>query len=165
MGANTTINKAATVIPANFEGLRELSIQVDDIFVLREFGCRCGSTFGVVKGTPDTEELPFLDPLDFQCCACDVSVRFFDSSIHGYDGRLNGGASYELGDNLSASSCHHCGSEAAVLQCGLAYNSDFEKNDESELFAQAQEYFDSIDVNARCNECGSVRHIGAWELA
>jgi Zn finger protein HypA/HybF involved in hydrogenase expression len=163
---NTTVENAAAVVPANFDGLRELSIQVDDIFIVRQLGCRCGSNSGVVKGTPTgTDELPFLDPLDFECSDCGESVRFFDSSKHGYDGRLNGGASYEQGNMLSASSCDKCGSEAAVLECGLAYNTDFEEDDEPELLAQAQEYFDSIDVNVRCTQCDSARHIGAWELA
>jgi hypothetical protein len=162
---NSTLEKAATRVPANFDGLRELSIQVDDIFVVREFGCRCGSHSGIVKATPCVEGVPFLDPLEFECPDCGESVRFFDSSLHGYDGRLNGGASYEQGSNASALFCEKCGSETAVLQCGLVYNMDFEEDEEAELLTQAQEYFDSIDVNARCSQCSSVRHIGAWELS
>lgn len=162
---NSTLERAKSVLPSNFKGLRAHRVDVEGVFVTRILGCNCGSESGSVKATATEGELPYLDPVWFDCSGCDGSIMFFDSSRDGYNGRLNGGASYGQGDQPEATLCPACGSQEALLACGVAYNIDFEKEDQLDLLREAQDYFDAIDVNASCAQCSEVRHIGAWELA
>lgn len=162
---NSTIERAAAALPANLDGLRELSIKVESVFIYRALACSCGGD-GTVLATPSgNDELPFLDPISFSCTACGKSTVFFDSQRDGYDGRLNGGACYEQGTAPQIIPCESCSGSAMALECGLAYNTDFEEEGDIELLDQAPDLFDSIDVNVRCKNCGSVQHVGAWELA
>jgi hypothetical protein len=47
----------------------------------------------------------------------------------------------------------------------LVYNIDLESEFEPDVVNKAENYFDGIDINARCAACGEQRHIGSWELA
>lgn len=163
---NSTIAIARDKLPESFEGLRTISVKVDTVDVMRTLGCICRSNHGEIRATPTRDaQLPFLDPVIFVCTSCRTSVTFFDSSRDGYDGRLNGGASYDQGSNPEASVCLNCGHIPTTLSCDLAYNIDFEEEEQSERLSEAQNYFDAISISATCATCSHRRHIGDWETA
>jgi hypothetical protein len=161
---NSTLRRASANLPDNFAGLRTISTTADSISVSRELGCSCGSDTGTVIATSD-DASGYLDPVSFRCATCQQTTTFFDSQTDGYDGRLNGGSAYQQGRNPEPTTCSACGSVLAKLECGLAYNIDFEDDGQPELMDDAENYFDGIDISASCAECGERRHIGAWELA
>ena len=130
------------------------------LFVLAAEG---RDTFG--RRQAEAMALRFLDPLSYVCTNCGERLRFFDSARDGYDGLLNGGAAYMQGDAAEATACNKCGQSAAFLKCALAYNVDFEEEGDIDLLANAQDYFDSIDVSVTCSDCGTERHIGSWETS
>jgi len=162
---NSTIERARAHLPANFGELSSVSVGGEDVYVFRGLRCQCGNVPGVIGATSSEGDVPFLDPINFTCAKCGVSTVIFDSHRDGYDARLNGSGSYAQGTNPQPTSCEECGNEAAILLCGLSYNIDFEAEGDRDLLAHAEDYFDGIDIIARCNSCDAERHIGAWETA
>jgi hypothetical protein len=164
---NSTIAAARDRLPANFAGLRAILTTVEGIGVTHEFGCRCGGTTGIVRATPVDGESDYLDPVSFECATCGHLAAFFDSSRDGYEGLLNGGACYEQGADPQIVACSLCGNAATALTCELLYNTDFADEDEGqlELLANAQNYFDCINIQVRCPSCNVARPVGQWELA
>jgi hypothetical protein len=159
------MQRASANLPSNFDGLQAISVTVEDGYIARDLSCACGANWGAILATPSEGELQYLDPLSFECGQCGRVTKFFDSQTDGYDGRLNDGACYEQGSEATATSCTNCNSTAAKLNCGLTYNIDFAEDDQPELVADAENYFDSIDVIAHCAKCGKERHVGTWEVS
>ena len=167
-GASPQTARAAERQPSNFEGLKTEVIAVDELAVTRAIACACGSRTGRVLAGEQSPELGWLDPLTWICSACERSCNFFDSARDGYDGRFGHGTTYYQATRQEVLSCPECGAQTLEVLCALTYNNDAAELDEAlgpDKSEQLSDYFDWLDVNAKCGSCQCRFQIGSWELA
>ncbi|MFS0736412.1 hypothetical protein ABC347_05115 [Sphingomonas sp. 1P06PA] len=166
MSLSETARSAAESPPRNFNGLVAVSEGVQDVFVRWRLQCPCSSTFGrIVAG--EVVDREHLDPVRFDCRQCGKSVTFFDSNRDGYDGLLNGGASYRQAKSSVPVTCRQGHTDRFVCLVELSYNIDATEIVEivSEDGGSTSDYFDVINIHGKCLECGDLVQVGDWECA
>ena len=119
--------------------------------------CTCGgekfnlTAFPVILGEDaheigmDPGEVMHRPPHSALCTSCGTNINVFDARIHGYDGVLNEGCSYDSGEGAAAIIAHN-----AEVKLTPAYSIDDEELSElaEEAGVPKSELFDAITIIA-----------------